>query len=203
MVSIASRLLRDDLVVELLRSGHGQVRPDQAGVFLDRMTQFEALFVGDHLLLHPLREVLIEREHPRAATGLHEGRDLVVLALTDQVPDRRRREHDLGDDRAALAVGPRRERLGDDALQRGRELGADLLLLVRREDVDDAVDRLRRALRVQRREHEVAGLGRGQRGRRRLEVTQLADQDDVGVLAQRVLERHRERVGVLDRPRAG
>ena len=74
------------------------------------------------------------------------------------------------------------------ALQRVRDHDADLLLLLGREDVDDAVDRRRRALRVQRREHEVAGLGRGQRGRDRLEVAHLADEDDVRVLAQRRLE---------------
>ena len=47
------------------------------------------------------------------------------------------------------------------------------------------------------REHEVAGLGRGQRGRDRLEVAHLADEDDVGVLAQHVLQRLGERVRVL------
>ena len=52
-------------------------------------------------------------------------------------------------------------------------------------DVDDAVDRLGRALGVQRREDEVARLGRGERGRDRLEVAHLADEDHVGVLAQR------------------
>ena len=44
-------------------------------------------------------------------------------------------------------------------------------------------------LRVQGREDEVAGLGRGQRDRDGLEVAELADEDDVGVLAQHVLER--------------
>src|SRR5207244_6654091 len=55
------------------------------------------------------------------------------------------------------------------ALERDRQLHAHLVLLVGGEDVDDAVDRLRRALRVQRREDEVAGLGRGQGGRDGLE----------------------------------
>ena len=77
------------------------------------------------------------------------------------------------------------------------QLHADLLLLVRREDVDDAVDGLRGVLRVQRGEDEVTGLGRGERDRDRLQVTHLADQDDVGVLAQHVLERVLERVRVL------
>ena len=49
-------------------------------------------------------------------------------------------------------------------LEHAGELDADLALLVRREDGDDAVDGLGRVERVQRREHEVAGLGREQRG---------------------------------------
>ena len=66
---------------------------------------------------------------------------------------------------------------------------AHLALLVRREEVDDAVDRVGRADRVQRREHEVAGLRRGQRGLHRLDVAHLADEDHVGVLAQHALQR--------------
>ena len=73
--------------------------------------------------------------------------------------------------------------------ERARELHAHLLLLRRRKDVDDAVDGARRALRVQRREHEVAGLGGGERGRDRLEVAHLAEEDHVGVLAQRRAQR--------------
>ena len=53
-----------------------------------------------------------------------------------------------------------------------------------------------RVLRVQRGEHEVAGLGRGQRGRDRLEVAHLADEDHVGVLAQRGLQAEREALRV-------
>ncbi len=82
----------------------------------------------------------------------------------------------------------RQQRLRDDALQRAGDLHPHLLLLLGREDVDDAVDRARGALRVQRAEHEVAGLGRGERGRDRLEVAHLADEDHVGVLAKRGAE---------------
>ena len=81
------------------------------------------------------------------------------------------------------------ERLGDDALQRVGELHAHLRLLLGGEDVDDAVDRARRALRVQRAEDEVAGLGGGQRSRDRLEVAHLAEEDHVGVLTERSAER--------------
>ena len=111
------------------------------------------------------------------------------LALADQVPNRRAGHEHLGGADAAGAVGGRQELLGDDALEGDRELHPDLLLLVRREDVDDAVNGLGGRLRVKRGEDEVAGLSRGQRGRDRLEVSHLADENHVGVLAEGRLER--------------
>jgi len=54
---------------------------------------------------------------------------------------------------------------------------------------------------VQGREHEVARLGRRQRRLDRLVVAHLADENDVGVLAQGRAQRDRERLGVdLDLP---
>ena len=76
----------------------------------------------------------------------------------------------------------------DDRLEHDRELRAHLRLLPRRAGVDDAVDRLRGAVRVQRREDEVARLGRRDRGLHRLPVAHLADHDDVGVLPHHVLQ---------------
>jgi hypothetical protein len=107
----------------------------------------------------------------------------------------RRHEH-LGCDGAALAVCGRDQGLGHDPLQADRQLGAHLPLLGGWEDVDDAVDGLRRVLGVERREDEVAGLGRGQGGPDRLHVAHLADEDHVGVLAQGGLEGHGEGLGV-------
>ena len=120
------------------------------------------------------------------------------LALADQVAHARGRHEHLGRDAAAVAVGGRDQRLGDDALEADRELGTNLALLLGREDVDDAVDRLRRVLGMERREDEVAGLRRGQRRADRLHVAHLADEDHVRVLAQRGLEAHRE--GLCVRP---
>ncbi|HLZ36234.1 MAG TPA: hypothetical protein VKP64_00420, partial [Mycobacteriales bacterium] len=60
-----------------------------------------------------------------------------------------------------------------------------LLLLVRGEEVDDAVDGLLRVGRVQRRQHEVTRLRGGERGLHGLRVAHLPDEDDVGVLAHR------------------
>ena len=79
------------------------------------------------------------------------------------------------------------------ALRHARELDADLLLLVRREHGDDAVDGLGRVERVQRGEDQVAGLRGEQRRLDRLEVAHFADEDHVGILAQRAAQRLRER----------
>ena len=75
-------------------------------------------------------------------------------------------------------------RLGDDRPERGRELDPDLLLPEGREHVDDSVDRLSGVVGVQGREDEVAGLGQRQGELDGLEVAHLADQEDVGVLAE-------------------
>ena len=133
---------------------------------------------------------------PRPVFGLHDRVDLLDLALADEVPDCVVGQQDLQCRHAAHAVRRRHQCLRDDALERARELDAHLLLLLGGKDVDDAVDRRRRALRVQRPEDEVARLGRGQRGRDRLEVAHLADEDHVRVLAQRCAQRLGEADGV-------
>ena len=84
----------------------------------------------------------------------------------------------------------------DDRGKRLRELDLDLALLLRREDVDDPVDRLCRVVRVQRPEDEVAGLGDREGGCDRLEIAHLADLDDVGILAKRGSQGAGEVVGV-------
>ena len=88
------------------------------------------------------------------------------------------------------------ERLRDDALERLGEHDADLRLPIGRELIDDAVDRAGRRRRVQRAEDEVARLRRLDGDRDGLEVAQLADEDDVGILAQRGAQRALERAGV-------
>ena len=100
-------------------------------------------------------------------------------------------------------VGGRQQALADDEVQPARERHAHLLLVGRREEVDEAVDRLGRARRVHRAEHEVARLARGERHAHRLGVAQLADDDDVRVLAQRRLERARRTTSCACPPRAG
>ena len=58
------------------------------------------------------------------------------------------------------------------------------------------VDRLDGVERVERREHEVAGFRGDERRLDRLEIPQLADEDDVGILPKRAAHRVRERARV-------
>ena len=69
--------------------------------------------------------------------------------------------------------------------------------------IDDPIDRRRRGRRVKRAEDEMAGLGRLDGDGHRLQIAQLADQDDVGVFAQRRAQRVLERVRCGYEPRAG
>src|SRR4051794_21602792 len=141
--------------------GHSEAAHAAAGQAAQLLRRRRALLghaLGDLARAHELRERRIHRLHADVRAGLHRGRDLMRLALADQVADGRRRHEDLGGHDARRAVGGRDELLGHDTLERDRELHADLVLLVGGEDIDDAVDRLRRALRVERREDEVAGL---------------------------------------------
>ena len=107
----------------------------------------------------------------------------------------RRQEHLDGEGHAAVEGG--HELLHDDPAQRGGQLEAHLGLLVGREDVDDALDRLHGVDRAQGGQHELAGLGGGERVADRLDVGQLADHEDVGVLPQRVAQPALERRRVL------
>ncbi len=146
---------------------------------------------------HEIGQGGVHGDHAVLRAGLHDRVDLVRLALADEVAHRRCRDEQLAGHDAAAPVPGRQQLLRADAHQGRRELHADLLLLVGREHVDDAVDGLRRVLGVQRGEHQVAGLGGGQRGRHRLGVAHLAHEDDVGVLAQHRLE------GAVERLRVG
>ena len=112
--------------------------------------------------------------------------DLVHLVLADEVADRRARASGS----PSPSRAPCRRSSGSSGWQTipsstQRELGADLLLLVGGEDVDDPVDRLRRRVGVQGGEDEVAGLGDASGRLDRLQVAHLADQDHVRVLPQR------------------
>jgi hypothetical protein len=78
--------------------------------------------------------------------------------------------------------------LGHHGAQAPGQKEAHLLLAVRGEGIDDAVDGLGGVGGVQGGEHQVAGFSGLQRGHHGFRVAHLAHQDDVGVLAQGLLE---------------
>ena len=81
------------------------------------------------------------------------------------------------------------EPLVDDAGECGGELHAHLGLLLAGEDVDHPRKGLCRVVGVQGGEDQVAGFGDGEGEADRVEVAHLADEHDVGVLAQRRAQR--------------
>ena len=133
---------------------------------------------------------------PDDAARLHGRADLHRLLLADHVADGPVHDQHLDGGHHPARVGARQQPLRDDRAQRLGEHRAHLVLLVGRERADDPVHRAHRVVGVQRREHEVAGLGGGHRERDRLAVAQLADHDHVRVLAQGRAQRARERLGV-------
>ena len=83
-----------------------------------------------------------------------------------------------------------------DRAERRGELDPDLLLAEGREHVDDSVDGLGGVVGVERREHQVAGLGQRQCELDRLEVAHLTHEQNIGVLPQRRAQSPLERRAV-------
>ena len=145
---------------------------------------------------HEVEEGPVHGLHALSARGLHERQRLVHLVVADDGADGVGGDHGLEGCDAALAVCAGEEPLAHNAEQRGGELRPHLGLLVGGEDIDDPVDGLDGIVGVQRGQNEVARLGGGKRRGDGLEVAHLADEDDVGVLAQHMLECCGEGVGV-------
>ena len=153
------------------------------------------------LLMRPFvsssREILVQRLHAGSLAGLDGRVHLRDLALANEVADCRGADHDLvgGNTSAADLL---EQCLRDDGAQRLRQHRPDHFLLCSREHVDDTVDGLRGRTGVQRAENQVSGFRGGERQADGLEVTQLADQDDVGVFTQSRTQRlvEAERVAV-------
>src|SRR5437667_2353796 len=148
---------------------------------------------GDDVAPHQFLQVLVECLHAELLPRLDGGVHLRDLVLADEVADRGRADHDLVRGDPPSPVLGLAQRLGDDRANRLGDHRANHLLLGRRKHVHDAVDGLRRGARMQGAEHEVSGLGAGQRQADRLEIAHLADQDDVRILAQRAAQSVGER----------
>ncbi len=127
---------------------------------------------------------------------LDHARDLVRLAFADEVGDRHVDDQNFQRGDAACFVDALEEVLRDHALERFGKGGADLVLLIGGKHVDDTVDGFGGAGGMQRAEDEVAGGGRGQRQFDRFQVAHFADENDVGIFAQRAAQGGGERAGV-------
>src|SRR5471030_3015225 len=104
----------------------------------DRVALLERRLVRDPATLDELGKVLVHRVHAVSSSSLKRRVDLVRLSLADQVPDRRGGDKHFSGDGPAAPVSGLAQRLADDALQRAGKLHPDLLLLIRREHVDDS-----------------------------------------------------------------
>ena len=141
------------------------LRQDPDVVLVGEMRDLETIEAA----LDQRRQRLIEGLHAELGLAdLHLRIDLVDLVLADQVPDGGVRDHHLDGQHAPGTARLADQVLRHHPLEHERQLGADLRLLVRGEDVDDAVDGLRGGVGVQRAEGEVAGLGDAQRGPQRV-----------------------------------
>jgi hypothetical protein len=140
-------------------------------------------------LVHRLHAVVADR-------GLDLLEQAAGLAELDELGHLRRRlEHlERGDHTAAVLAFDQFHR--HHALENLRQLRPDLTLLIGREGIEDAIHGLDGVVGMQRREHEVSGLGGGDHRAHRLGIAHLAHHDDVGILPQRVAQRFGEARGV-------
>src|SRR5687767_1202401 len=181
VAALRGGVLLESAPARVARAGHAlHAQRELARV---RRVEDRAL-VRDDALRVPVHQRLVEALHPVLDRALlDQVRDVERLRhVADLVADRRRVDEHLGGGDAARLVGARHEAERDDRLERAREREAHLGLLMRWIEREHAVDRLRRVGRVQRREDEVARVGSLERGVERVDVADLADEDDVRVL---------------------
>src|SRR5688572_9489431 len=169
---------------------------DHEPQLVDRIGVAQRVLVVDRAVLVKLEKVLVEGLHAELAGLLHDLLDLMHLALEDQVGDQGGVQHDLDCRSPPLALLLRDKPLRNQRADVERQVHQHLVLTLFREEVDDAVERLVGAVGVQRRHAQVTGLGKGDGVVHGVAVADLADQDHVRGLAQRVLERRVPRVGV-------
>jgi hypothetical protein len=151
---------------------------------------------GNLLFLPEPEDDAVHQAHPLLDAGLHRVAQAGALVFADETLDGEVVDHDLAGELKAAAVGGE-QTLANDAAQALRHAGANLRLLGGGKHVEQPVQRGRGVARVHRADDEVTRLGRADRHLDRFEVAQLADNDDVGILAQRALERGEKRPGVL------
>src|SRR5882672_5532681 len=132
------------------------VQLDVEAQVVDAVGVPERVLVADLARLEQVEQRLVEGLHAQLAGLLHDLLDLVHLALKDEIGDQRGIEHDLDRGAAALAFFQRDQALRDQTAQVQRQVHEELRAPLLGEEVDDAVQGLVGAVRVQRRKAQVA-----------------------------------------------
>ena len=140
---------------------------------------FKHSFVGNLPRLVELCKALGEGLHSKLGAAMHNGFHLRDLVGANVVLYRVLNRSD-----APLLVRARNEALRDNTLKHILKLVAHLVLRVNGADVDNAVDRLRSGGGVQRAEYKVSRFGCHHCKGDGFVVAHLADEDNVGVIAQ-------------------
>src|SRR6202050_404749 len=143
-------------------------------------------FEGDQVARVEIEERLIERLHAVLADAGGDGvaDHARLVGIDDAIANVSGRDHDFDGRDAAGAVGFAHQALADDGFQRAGELQANLFLLGRRKNGDDALNGFRRVESVQGGQNQVAGFGCENGGGDGFQVAHFADEDDVRVLAK-------------------
>src|SRR5262245_15962784 len=106
------------------------------------------ILLADHPAVTEHLEGALHRDHPGPDAGLDDRLDLVRVVLADQVAYRRIDLEELDRKTEAATVAPQQELLGHHGVEHVGKLDPGLLLTVRGDDVDDALDALGGTLRV-------------------------------------------------------
>ena len=124
---------------------------------------------GDELRVEQAPQGVVQALHAEEGTAFEHAGDLVRFAFADKVGD----SGLLISTAQATACPPSRGAVAADDATQGGQHGANARLLLREEDIDDAVDRCRSAIRMQCGEDEEARFRCGDSQAHGLQVTQL------------------------------
>ena len=101
----------------------------------------QGCFLRDFTFLIKRKNSAIHRYHMLVLGGIDYAIELINLSIPDHISYSRRRKQNLKGRRHA-AGNSRQKLLRDDRMQYRRKLYGNLMLLVRREDIDNTIDRV-------------------------------------------------------------
>ena len=189
-VEVRSSRFNQDLK-EMVDIGHlfeSQCMPHRGLIFRAK----QGFLWRNETCLAQLEKGIIHQDHALLLTCLDDTRKHESLSFSNEVSDGWIVHQNFHGETAAGVVRARDKLLTDDPAQRLADHDPNLFALVVGEDVQHSIEGSRCVAGVKRAQDQVAGLGRCDRERYRLEVTHLPDHDHVGILAQRAPQRRTE-----------